>query len=209
MPNSHDLSNSEGLVKTYDLLTSLISDVQYSFEILHNDENLQSSRRNVVRSTFSFIEGVIQILKFELKADFRLGKTDKALTKKETEILYDVKTIENRKIPWNVPLDVNLKKTILIAAKTWCSKKDIFEFSSDSYNSFLRAKSTRNRLTHPRTYYDIQISEEEIKQMAITFKWMKELFVSIIEEKIKVILETLPNEVVNAYKIQQLKEYCC
>ena len=73
---------------------------------------------------------------------------------------------------------------------------------------FLKAKNTRNRLTHPRTYYDIEISEEEIKQMAITFKWMKDGFASIMKEKIKVIFETLPKEFVNTYRIQQLKEYC-
>ena len=113
-----DISKGEGFVRTYDLLCSLISDVQYSFEHLHKDENLQTSRRNVVRSTFSFIEGVIQILKFELKADFRLGRTDKTLTKKEAEILYEIRIIENQKIPWNVPLDINLKKTISIATKS-------------------------------------------------------------------------------------------
>jgi hypothetical protein len=194
-----------GLVRTYDLLSSLISDVHYNYEALHQDESSQPSRRNVVRSTFSFIEGMIQILKFELIADFRLGRTSKTLTNKESEVLYEVKIREDEKIPWNVPLDVNLKKTISIATKVWSLDKDVFNLSSESYNTFLKAKITRNLLTHLRTFYDIEISEQEVTQMAITFKWIKDGFVSIMKNKTELSLKTLPEEVANDIRKQYFK----
>lgn len=63
MATSPSLSKREGLIRTYDLLISLISDVQSDFEYLLKDEASQHLRRNTVRSTFSFIEGIIQLLK--------------------------------------------------------------------------------------------------------------------------------------------------
>lgn len=207
MATSPDMSKGEGLTRTYDLLSSLISDVNSSFEYLQKDEGSQHLRRNVVRSTFSFLEGVIQILKFELKADFRLKRTNAILTKKETEILYEVRIIEDRKIPWNIPLDDNLKKTIAIAIKAWNLVSKTIDFSASEYNSFLMAKETRNRLTHPRTYYDIEISDEEIKLMIITFNWLKNGFMATMRAKIEIILGTLPTEIVEKFRNEQLKEY--
>lgn len=128
-------------------------------------------------------------------------------SKKEKEILYDVRVIGNQEIPWNIPLDMNLKKTISIGIKCWNLNKNIVNFSSKHYNSFLTAKNTRNRLTHPRKYYDIEISNEEMEYLLIAFDWLKDIFTKILKEKINSILKTVPDDFVKKFRIEALKKY--
>lgn len=202
-------SKGEGLIRTYDLLTSLISDVKSSSEYLENDKDSQYLRRNYVRSVFSFIEAIIQILKFEVKADFRLERVQIGLNKKETEILHETRIIDNQKIPWYIPLDVNVKKTIALVIKVWGLKKDFLDLKSENYQSFLTSKHTRNKLTHPRTYYNIEISIEELKKVSNTFNWFRQMFNAIMKERIAIIINTMPKNIRNGFRVELLKEYCC
>src|SRR5690554_1339419 len=128
MNKSSNKSIAEGLIRPYELFESLIIDVNYSYEISGKDKSLQPLRRNIVRTTFSFIEGVIQILKYELKSGYRLNEIDIKLSSKENEILYELRTLKRERIPWNIPLDLNLKKTFILAIKVWELEKELINF---------------------------------------------------------------------------------
>jgi len=201
-----NLTKGEGLVRSYELLACLTEDSYNSFEQLNKEKDSQYLRRNVVRTTFSFIEGIIQILKFELKAEFRLGRTKIVLTEKEKEILDETRVVGDKKIPWNIPLDVNFRKTVTLVKKVWTLEKTLINFSSNEYKTFLFVKNTRNRLTHPRTFYDVEISEQEIVMMAKTFQWLKASFWKIMQAKIEFHLSTLPVEFRDQFRASQLKE---
>lgn len=202
-----DLYKGEGLIRTYELLSTLTSDVQKDLEYLQKNKEAQNLRRNFVRSTFSFIDGIIQVLKFELKTDIRQENVKSNLTKSESEILYEVRMVNEKKIAWNIPTETNLKKTISITTKVWDLRKDIIDFSSNKYNSFLISKNTRNKLTHPRTYYDLEVSFEEVEQVRITFEWLKEGFAEIMKERIDSMQLTLPDDFITRFRIEGLKVY--
>jgi hypothetical protein len=204
-----NISAGEGLIRTYDLLSSLINDAFEDFKFLHKNKSSQHLRRNVVRSTFSFIEGLIQVIKFEVYADIRLERSKFKLSEKEIEFLKEKKIVNDESIKWNIPLELNLKKTISLANKIWGIKNNKIDFGKIEYKSFLYAKHTRNRLTHPKTYYDIEISDEEMADLALTFTWLRMGFQNMVKEKIDLIETTLPTNFVNKFRIEILKEYCC
>ena len=204
-----NMNEGEGLTRTYDLYKCLISDVENSFEYWAKNKSSQFLKRNVTRTIFSFIEGIIQILKFEIKADIRFDRIEKALSEKESEIIHNVRFVKGENIPWNIPIEINLKSTITISKKVWNLCDISFDFSSHNYASFLSAKRTRNKLTHPITYYDIQITNDEIELMESTYQWVKSGFVSLLEEKIRIIRETLPDDLNNRFRVECLKLYCC
>ncbi len=100
-----------------------------------------------------------------------------------------------------IPIHDNVVKTFKLASKIW----ELTEYLSinkdgQEYRRFLRAKEIRNRLTHPRTYYDIQITSYEIGLFAHIFKWIRSEFVSLIKEKNENIIQTLPKEVADGLK---------
>jgi len=72
MPQQPNISKGEGLIRTYDLLEHLIDDVGKAFETLESDKSSPYLRRCLARTVFAFIEGVIQIAKWEINSSVRL-----------------------------------------------------------------------------------------------------------------------------------------
>jgi len=75
-----------------------------------------------------------------------------------------------------VPVDENLKKTFRLAAKIWGLKNYSMKTEGKEYQEFLSAKNARNRLTHPRTYYDITVTDADMHCYASSFLWVKSEF---------------------------------
>ena len=190
-----NLSKGEGLIRTHELFDQLYSDVNNAFEILENSKESQYLRRTLVRTVFSFIEGVINILKFEICSEYRLGKTKSSLTKKEREVLYETKERNGEKIKIFIATDTNLKKTFNIAKKAWNLKNYQFNSGGSEFEHFLKAKRARDKLTHPRTFYDVEISDVDMAYMASSFLWVKNEFHSLMSERVKKISEGLPDDI--------------
>jgi len=172
----------KGLTRTYDLLEHLIEDVYKSFEFLDSDKESQYLRRVTVRTVFSFIEGIVQILKFELNSAVRLSRAEVVLSSKEHEVLHEVKVKDGDKIKIIIPVEQNLKRTFKLAGKIWNLKGYQFNTNCSQHTYFMYAKETRNKLTHPRTYYDIEISDDEMSYVAHAFEWVRQEFVRLNEE---------------------------
>lgn len=190
MENPH---MNKGLVRPHELLSNLINDVYKAFELLSCDKDSQFLRRVAVRNVFSFLEGIIHILKFQLKKDFRLSYTSYILTVKEKELLYEEKIIKNGKVKIFIPIEKNLASTFKLAVKVWGPKEYNFNLEPDEHNFFLSAKKARNKLTHPRDFYDIQITDVDMNNITRTFIWIREEFSKLIREKLKTDISTLPN----------------
>lgn len=200
MESAPDISQGEGLIRTYELFEHLIEDVYKSFEILEPEKESQYLRRVTVRNVFSFIEGIIQILKFEIRSDLRLKYYSADLSPKEKEILYEEKEKNGSKYCIFIPIDQNVKKTFKLAAKVWNLTEYSINTESHEYQWFINTKETRNRLTHPRTYYDINITDKEMAYLAQSFEWVRSEFFSIMKEKVESINQGLPKEVVERFK---------
>ena len=185
------------------MIRELKNDVSYSFELLDKNRESQFYRRIALRNIFSFIEVTINVIKFELKRELRLGRIENKLTTKETEILYEekisTKVGRNIKQIINIPLEKNLKGTFNIAKKMWCLRNYVLDVNSNEYSYFKKAKYSRNKLTHPKDYYDIQITVVDIKVAYLTYVWVKENFIKLFKEKINIGLEELPEDIKNRF----------
>lgn len=172
----------KGLTRTDELLEHLIDDVYKSFEVLDSEKESQYLRRVAVRTVFSFIEGIVQILKFELNRAVRFGYSAATLSTKEYETLYEVKIEDGEKINIIIPIDQNLRRTFKLASKIWNLGEYKFNTNSEQHTYFKYAKETRNKLTHPRTFYDIEISANEMSYVAHAFEWVRQEFVRLHED---------------------------
>jgi hypothetical protein len=189
----------KGLIRPHELVAELMNDVNHSFELLNQSRDSQFYRRTTLRNIFSFIEASINIIKYELKREIRLGHIENILTTKENENLYEEKiTIKNNASTVHniiIPLDKNLKVTFRIAKKLWKLKQFILDINSDGYDCFKHAKLSRNKLTHPKDFYDIQITTKDIKDSYLTHIWVKNNFIKLFREKINIGLEEFPEDV--------------
>lgn len=182
------------LTRTYDLLNELIDDVHKSFEILEENKDSQYLKRVTVRTVFSFIESIPQIIKYELRKDIIKNKKFIAISKKEEEFLNERKIKNTREVKLNIPIDKNIKETFKLAIKIW--KLENFSINTDKpqYQEFLNAKNTRNRLTHPKKFHDVMIEDIEMSSMAEAFLFCRDNFSSLMKEKSTNILKTLPEK---------------
>lgn len=67
--------------------------------------------------------------------------------------------------------------------------------NSNEYAYFKKAKLSRNKLTHPKDFYDIQITSSYIKVSYLTYIWIKNNFVRLFNEKINNSLEGFPEDI--------------
>ena len=180
---------------TIDLLEHLVADVDKAFEILEADKTSPYLRRCVARTVFAFVEGVIQIAKWEIRSSIRLGDSSVELSDKDREILLEEKKRNGEVIKILIPVDENLKKTFRLAAKVWGLKNYSLNLEGEEYKDFLSAKKARNRLTHPRTYYDITVTDIDMHCYASSFLWVKAEFLSLMDRRVQALAQELPAEV--------------
>jgi hypothetical protein len=163
------------------LLVTLIDDVTYSFSELENHKKSQYLRRNTVRATFSFIEGICSIFLNEVRLkQIRYGaelsgKEKKSIEGDETELVQRIKK-----------------------AFSSYTKLHSVTFSLDTstaeFDHLKRAKDIRNRLVHPKRYIDIVISDDDMSSVAGTYIWVKSEFLRLVRTMINENIESLPEE---------------
>ncbi|MDB4925882.1 hypothetical protein [Mucilaginibacter sp.] len=185
-----------GLFRTFDLLDELIKDYNKAMELLMADQESQFLRRVAVRNTFSFVEGVIQILKYEIKRKYRLEQPTYKLTPKEREIVYEEKiSVGESNIPVFTPVDKGFFKVFKLADKILNERNAPFVIEKSEKGIIFSAKNTRNRLTHPRNYYDIEITDYEIYNMMLLFELTRSSFEFIFNPNasVRVLLTSTSN----------------
>jgi hypothetical protein len=182
LPGLQNFTAGEGFIRTYDLLEALGSDVDMAFKVLEEDKANQYLRRSVVRAVFSYVEAVIEIIKVELRSSLRLERLNLELSKKNHELLGALSPISLDK-GRQLPLEQNLKSTFKLAIKVW--ELD-FRLNSDGedYRDFLIAKSYRNKLTHPKTYYDIEITDDDMHYHAVAGMWVQAEFKRLMKARV-------------------------
>ena len=112
------------------------------------------------------------------------------LSEKERETLGPLQMIGGEPGKF-LPLDQNLKRTFRIAAKVWELKEFSLDTHGADFQDFLAAKSARNKLTHPRTYYDIQVTDHNMHCHTIAGMWAQAEFVRLFRARQSSILSGL------------------
>jgi len=190
MPGYPRIDKGEGLIRTHDLLEVLRADIDAAYRALEAERESQYLRRCVVRGIFSFIEAVVECVKVELRSTVRLGYyPENALTSKERETLGPLAVI-GAPLGKFLPLDQNIKRTFKLATKVW-----VLDFrlatSGEDFHDFLAAKSARNRLTHPRTLYDVEVTDHDMHCHTVAGMWVQNEFQRLFNARVESLMQGL------------------
>lgn len=192
MPGHPRIDKGEGLIRTHDLLEVLRADIDAAYGVLEADRGSQYLRRCVVRAIFSFIEAVVECVKVELRSTVRLGYySEHALTTKERETLGPLAIIGAPPGSF-LPLDQNIKRTFKLAAKIWVLPIRL-NTGGEDFRDFLAAKSARNRLTHPRTFYDVEVSDNDMHCHTIAGTWVQSEFQRLFRARVGSLVQAMSN----------------
>jgi hypothetical protein len=190
MPGHPRIDKGEGFIRSHDLLEALRADIDAAYNALEADRSSQYLRRCVVRAIFSFIEAVVECVKVELRSTVRLDYYPEAsLTPKERETLCPLAVIGAQPGKF-LPLDQNIKRTFKLAAKIWHLKFGLTT-GGDDFRDFLSAKSARNRLTHPRTFYDIEVTDHDMHCHTIAGMWVQSEFQRLFGARVQSLSEAM------------------
>lgn len=164
-----------------DRLMPMIEDAHWAEEALDKEDN-QFTRRAYIRSLFAMIEGSIWVLKqIVLHAPVQEGHV-KRLSVAEYALLsdrtYDLKSNGQPKEQTKyLKLPDNIRFTFGVLEKYF---KADFELGIGkvAWDNFLEAQAIRNRITHPKTSEEFEVSDSEIATCKETCSWFNELIVA-------------------------------
>lgn len=192
MPGSPRIDKGEGFIRSYELLEELLSDIHVAYETLERDRQSQYLRRCIVRAVFSFIEALVECIKVELRSAVRLGHFTGELTEREPETLGPLSVLAG---PGKfLALDQNVKRTFKLAAKIWGLPAFRLTTSGTDFQDFLAAKRARNRLTHPRTFYDIEVTDSDMHCHTVAGMWMRAEFHRLFDARLEALVASIPEE---------------
>lgn len=191
MPGSPRIDLGEGFVRHAELLDELRNDIDSAYAALEENRASQYLRRCVVRAVFSFVEAAVESIKWELRSSIRTDEFTDPLSEREQETLGSLHVIGPRHEKF-LPLDQNIKRTFRLAAKIWQLKKFRFNTDGEDFQDFLRAKSARNRLTHPKTVYDIEVNDHDMHCHTIAGMWVQFELKRLYKARITTLAESLP-----------------
>ena len=193
MPGTPRVDLGEGFIRSQDLLQELKRDIDTAYETLERDKNSQYLRRCVVRAIFSYIEAVVESVKVELRSTVRTGLYTESLSEKEKEVLGPLHIVGAEPGKF-LPLDANVKRTFRQAVKIWKLSNFKLTTSGEDFRDFLAAKTARNRLTHPRTFYDIEVNDHDMHCHTIAGMWIQAELQHLFEARIHALAENLPDQ---------------
>lgn len=191
MPGSPRIDLGEGFVRQQELIGQLREDITSAYGALEESKSSQYLRRCVVRSIFSFIEAVIESIKWELRSSVRLDEFKGQLSDREKETLGSLHVVGPRDDRF-LPLDQNIKRTFRLAAKVWQLKTFRLDTDGEGFQNFLRAKSARNRLTHPKTVHDIEVTDDDMHCHTIAGMWVQGELNRLFKARVEALAEGLP-----------------
>lgn len=191
MPGFPRTDHGEGFVRSGELLQELTDDIDSAYRALEADRGSQYLRRCVVRAIFSFIEAAAEAVKVELRSTIRGGNFADPLSEREAETLGELHIIGVRNDKF-LPLDHNVKRTFRLAGKIWKLRAYRLNTGTEDYQDFLRAKLARNRLTHPKTIYDIEVNDYDMHCHTTAVVWVQTELRRLYLARIEALAEDLP-----------------
>ncbi len=184
----------KGMTRFHELFNELLEDIYKSFEVLESDKCNQSLRRNTVRTVFSAIEGMLSIVRDEILKELRSHSVTDSITvsPKEMELLNEKKMKNGIEINYYPGLSDRVKKYFIIASKVFSLDDHTLDTGGHEFRSFEIARNTRDRLTHPRDFYDIQITDTEMHHLVTTMSWVREGMLSLYRARIRKARSEMP-----------------
>ena len=183
----------QGLIRSDELLRELQSDVALGYEALESNRGSQYLRRSLVRAIFCFIEAGVEVIKIEIRSTIRSGRFSPPLTDKEQELLGSTHLVPPPVAKF-ISLEANVKRTFRLAAKVWGADFTLSTSGTD-FRDFIAAKEARNKLTHPRTFYEIEVTDDDIRLHTVAGTWFQAELQRLFKAHIHALAEDLPETV--------------
>ncbi|AOO64837.1 hypothetical protein [Sulfurospirillum halorespirans] len=158
----------------FELFENLNDDVVKSLQMLEDDKESQFLRRCFVKSAFSYIESIPYYLKYHLRR--KLHKVSYELNEKERTLLYE----DN---DYKITLLDNFKQTFKLAKKMLNKEKFDLKTSGKEFKLLRESIYVRDRITHPKRFRDIQISDKEIYYILTSVNYIEQIFLDFLSYK--------------------------
>lgn len=153
-----------------DMFFTLYSDLQQIPKKASDHE-----KRAGVRATFAMIEGTCFALRraaVHLANAFGVGLTDgeRQMAHEITYALNEKGQVEGKLV--QVPTLHNMRFALTLFAKAVNADYEV-PVGEDPYEKLKRSQGVRNRITHPRTADDLQITDQEMEDLATAAQWFE------------------------------------
>jgi hypothetical protein len=168
----------DGIKAEAEALTGVLGELAKELETLlkgrQRDTLSQPERRMHVRSISATIEAFIYVWKqtaLRAHPDPKcpaISEAERAFAQEQEYRLADSGDIEIRRT--KISLEANLRFAFKLLAKA-CSVPFELDLSGSEWPSFRRAIKIRDRITHPKSVSDLNISDEDANDVSEGFGW--------------------------------------
>jgi len=136
----------------------------------------QPERRVFVRSAFATIEAEVYVMKQMavswhpgLKWRPTISEAERAFAQEHEYRLTDSGDVETRRA--KISLEANLRFAFKLLAKAGSVPSEL-DVSGSEWQSFRRAIKIRDRITHPKSVSDLNISDEDYNEVTAGLRWI-------------------------------------
>ncbi|MGA9767933.1 MAG: hypothetical protein WBV94_02765 [Blastocatellia bacterium] len=167
------------------LIVALALDVNSANDILRENPS-QFNRRQAVRTSFAYIEaGIYSLKQITLVVHDTFGAT---FTDAELALLAEqsFELNEAGKAKTQVKF-LKLASNLRFAFSCYARAFDCnytLNVTDGDWNCFLNLINIRNRLTHPKILSDIDVSDDDLKNITKAFNWYQKSLTGLIDETI-------------------------
>lgn len=153
------------------MIRILINDVEAALQRLKSSDT-ERHRREAIRTIYAGIEGAHWIAKSDL---LKLSPSIVDLSVHEIAALQEqAYAVTDRGVvkpqPKFVPLRTSIKLVYSILKRM--KPEYVLDLTHPAWSSLQRAAQLRNRITHPKTSDDLQVSLEDVDQAMAAFNWI-------------------------------------
>ncbi|WNO54603.1 hypothetical protein [Stakelama saccharophila] len=165
------------------LLRTLIMDASIAEELLKQSDN-QAHRRNLIRSNFAVLEGVVWEMKESVReAADHLGELTSLADLAFRDRIYAVNDkgdLVERFQPMGLLTAIRYtgKQAQKIAPEL------VIDFSGEGWSCLRSAIKVRNRIIHPKTGEDLLVTSKNLGDLSLALKWV----LTITEDTMKAMI---------------------
>ena len=145
----------------------------------------QATRRDVIRTAFAAIEGLVWILRVEVvdaaEATYGLDDDERAiLRERQLTVSEQGKIVSQTRY---LTLTATIRLVARIASRL--NGCEHFDFGGHEWERFRAALSIRNRITHPKCLDDLEVSKADVSKVTGAFFWLLDRLVEVLSQAVQ------------------------
>lgn len=183
----HDIANySEYKKRLTKTLLEVQTDADWNGQQL-DFQDIQFNRRSFVKNIIEFVEFYIWFLKsIYIKSTDDISEIELAYLESNASLVKQLNKNNSKEAIIIKDIKDDLLKILSLFEETFFSSLDLNNYESTfMLEKLTNLKLVRNKISHPKTYKDIIISNEEVKTAKELYTWLTEKtylwFVDIID----------------------------